>query len=74
MKTTRQDILEETLKNCHSAMTRGETQEYTASDADGGAFYTITPQQMANWDYIREEWDRMDFHLLAGEIMENCGF
>lgn len=68
----RQEIMSKVLKNCYGAMTRGESQEYSAEDTKG-IFYTITPQQMAQWDYSAEDWGSMDFTLLAEEIMENLG-
>lgn len=67
---SRHETLAEVLENCYQAMTRGESQEYSAEDAKG-VFYTISPQQMAQWDYTAEDWKNMDFDLLADEIMES---
>jgi len=70
MKKSRQEILAEVLYDCYLAMTRGESQAYSASD-DTETFYVITPQEMAQWDFSHEDWNNMDFWLLADETMRN---
>ena len=72
---TRQEVLAEVLEKAYNLMSVGNNNiELRAKDpTTEKIFYSISLQQMAQWDYSEEEWKDMDFYLLAEEVMENLG-
>ena len=73
MKKTRQEVLAEVLEKAYNLMAVGNNNiEIEVKDPETEEiFYSVSIQQLANWDYSKEEWEQMDFYILAGEILEN---